>query len=269
MAIVTSYDWETQTYTQHMPSVDGEDTLAGWQAWMDAVKEAVERARTALPTHDQRITRGLQLILDGHVEPQEDGSFKVRSQQAKTSKTYHVNGKCECPDAARCSDGLCKHMLSVLIWRKAKRLLRESAPTETPTGADTAEDLDNTVPTPPEVDTRYTQGIPEVLRSYLTYLHGKPFVRYAGLLALAHERGLVQLSARIEFHSEALVLASATATFADGRSYSEWSDAMPGNVGTMVRPHWIRMALTRAKARALRDALQIGIAALEELSDTE
>jgi hypothetical protein len=29
----------------------------------------------------------------------------------------------------------------------------------------------------------------------------------------------------------------------------------------------VRMALTRAKARCLRDALQIGIAALEELAD--
>ena len=36
----------------------------------------------------------------------------------------------------------------------------------------------------------------------------------------------------------------------------------PENVGFQVRPHWVRMALTRAKSRCMRDALQIGIAAL-------
>jgi hypothetical protein len=110
-------------------------------------------------------------------------------------------------------------------------------------------------------------GVPENLKPYVVHLHGKPFVRYVGLLALAHERGLVQLTTRIEFHSDALVLASATATFQDGRVFMEWADATPENVAFQVRPHWVRMALTRAKARTLRDALQIGIAALEELAD--
>jgi hypothetical protein len=110
-------------------------------------------------------------------------------------------------------------------------------------------------------------GVPESLKPYVVHLHSKPFIRYVGLLALAHERGLMQLTARIEFHSDALVLASATATFSDGRVFTEWADATPDNVGFQVRPHWVRMALTRAKARCLRDALQIGIAALEELAD--
>jgi hypothetical protein len=109
--------------------------------------------------------------------------------------------------------------------------------------------------------------LPESLKPYVVYLHGKPFIRYVGLLTLAHERGLVQLTARIEYHADNLVLASATATFQDGRVFTEWADAMPDNVGVQVRPHWVRMALTRAKARCLRDALQIGIAALEELAD--
>ena len=50
------------------------------------------------------------------------------------------------------------------------------------------------------------------------------------LLALAHERSLMQLSAQIELHSDALVLASATSTFQDGRVFTEWADAMPENV---------------------------------------
>jgi hypothetical protein len=111
-------------------------------------------------------------------------------------------------------------------------------------------------PAPVEIDSRF-----------LIYLHGCPFVKYAGLLAKAREAGLVQLDARIEFHSDALVLASATATFQDGRVFTEWADATPENVGVQVRPHWIRIALTRAKARALRDALNIGVCTVEELGE--
>ena len=59
--------------------------------------------------------------------------------------------------------------------------------------------------------------------------------------------------------------AQATASFQDGRRFVESGDATPENVHFGVRPHFARLALTRAKARALRDALNIGICAVEEL----
>ncbi len=104
---------------------------------------------------------------------------------------------------------------------------------------------------------------------FLTYLHGKPFVRYTGLLALAHEHGLVSLKARFTSVTPELALAEAEATFADGKTFGECADSTPTNVPPHIRPHFPRMALTRAKARCLRDALNITLCALEELGEVE
>ena len=106
---------------------------------------------------------------------------------------------------------------------------------------------------------------PQIDPEFVEVIKGKPFVQYRGLLAMATERGLCKLEARIDFQSAEIVYASATATFADGRVFSEAADATPQNVAVHVRPHFPRMALTRAKARCLRDALNLGLTSAEEL----
>ena len=137
--------------------------------------------------------------------------------------------------------------LSAAIARRAQELTKAKL-------ADTNGQAEAPVETP--------QSVPA---QYITYLHGKPFVRYTGLLALAHERGLVSLKTRFISATSELALAEAEAPFADGKTYSECADSTPQNVLQHIRPHFPRMALTRAKARVLRDALNIGIAALEEV----
>jgi hypothetical protein len=100
---------------------------------------------------------------------------------------------------------------------------------------------------------------------FIVELHGKQFVTFGGLLAMAHERGLVSLKADFIAVTAELALAHAVATFQDGRIFEESADATPANVNARVKVHYPRMALTRAKARALRDARNISMVAVEEL----
>ena len=86
-------------------------------------------------------------------------------------------------------------------------------------------------------------------------IQGKPFVKFAGLLQMAHERGLVALTADWTYNDGELSLAHAVATFQDGRRFEECGDATPATVTTKVAPHFRRVALTSAKSRCLRDAL--------------
>jgi hypothetical protein len=93
------------------------------------------------------------------------------------------------------------------------------------------------------------------------------FIQYAGLLAMAHEQGLTELAAAFISVTPELALAVAHACFADGRRFWDASDATPTNVHERVRAHFPRVALTRAKARCLRDALNISMIAVEELEE--
>ena len=100
---------------------------------------------------------------------------------------------------------------------------------------------------------------------------GKQYVLYQGLLDEAHARGLKGIDTDLvqvptpENNNVAVV--KATVEMEDGRTFSGIGDASPDNVGRGIIPHIIRMAETRAKARALRDAVNVGATALEELSD--
>ena len=82
---------------------------------------------------------------------------------------------------------------------------------------------------------------------------------------MAHAHGLTSLSAHFISVNNDVALAEATAEFSDGRTFKECADATPGNVGPTVRAHFPRIALTRAKARCLRDALNISVCSVEEL----
>jgi hypothetical protein len=118
------------------------------------------------------------------------------------------------------------------------------------------------VPPPPTQN-----GTTPPLSKWVKRIHAKEFIQYEGLLAMAHEQGLQELGSGFMTVSETLAIAFAWATFKDGGKFWDAGDATPNNVHAQVKAHFPRVALTRAKARVLRDALNIGMVSVEELED--
>lgn len=109
-------------------------------------------------------------------------------------------------------------------------------------------------------------------RRFMVKRDNREFVLYAGLLDLGHQLGLKGISTNlVQVPSELnlmVAIVHATAEFADGREFQGLGDASPQNVTRLMAPHLIRMAETRAKARALRDATNVGVTAFEELGES-
>lgn len=106
---------------------------------------------------------------------------------------------------------------------------------------------------------------------FLITRQGKQYVFFAGLLDEAHGKGLrgidtdlIQVPAD---SNDNVAVVKATVEMEDGKRFSGIGDASPKNVERNVVPQLIGMAETRAKARALRDAVNVGFVAVEELFD--
>ncbi len=111
---------------------------------------------------------------------------------------------------------------------------------------------------------------------------GRRMVLYAGLLEEAHDQGLVGIETDLvqipkkDNGDVAIARAKVLMRYVDvdgvvredkHRAFAGIGDASAANVGKNIAPHIIRMAETRAKARALRDAINVGVASLEEMGD--
>ena len=195
-----------------------------------------------------RLTRAQAVIEEGRFFMEESGT-EAMVTAADGSATYHVNGSCGCPTSLHRHE-VCKHRLAVRLYVKAAERLE-------------AEEERWTIAAP-ALEEEATRAI--VAQWYIT-IQGQPFIKFQGLLDLAHARGLQALETTVVQCSPTLAVCQATAVFQDGRRFTDIGDATPESVATHLKPHFIRMAATRASARALRRALNVSACAVEELGE--
>ena len=114
-------------------------------------------------------------------------------------------------------------------------------------------------------------------KRHIVNLQGRPHPTYPGVLEAAMKVGLRELTVKLlqaptsENGGLAICEAMAVFTGEDGRDriHSEIGDCDGSNCNSRIAPHRVRMAATRAKGRALRDALGIGVALAEEMAGDE
>jgi hypothetical protein len=182
----------------------------------------------------------------------EGGDYFVSSEEGLILyKVTYVDGEgnsCTCGDFAKGSKNdpqfKCKHILAVMNCEhdtEKARFLEKAQP---------------------KIDPRF-----------IVQIDGQDFVKFAGLLNLSHQKKLTNLEVEIlqypNKENEKTAICKAHAKTAFGESFIDVGDANPMNCNSKVSKHLIRMASTRAKARALRDLTDIGLTCLEELGDLD
>jgi len=182
---------------------------------------------------------------------QTDNEFYVESAEGKILYKVNINddgNTCVCGDFIKNikhdPDFRCKHILAVF----------------------------NAVPKK-EVDSASFMGkhMPKLDERWITKIEGKEFVKYPGLLDLAHQHGLSSIEVDIvqmpTKENENFAVCRATVMSKIGETFIDVGDASPSNTSSKVSRHLLRMASTRAIARALRSYTNVGMTALEELAD--
>lgn len=108
-------------------------------------------------------------------------------------------------------------------------------------------------------------------REFVINRHGKDYVLYAGLLDEAHQQGLRGIKTELvqaPVAQNGNVAICVAEVMTEKGTFTGIGDADPSNVNRMMVNALIRMAETRAKARALRDAVNVAMVAIEELSES-
>ena len=180
----------------------------------------------------------------------DEKSFYVESSEGKIM--YNVTAydgvmECTCGDFARNIKTdhtfMCKHILAVINCTEGE--------------FEKANFLDKKKP---RLDERF-----------ITEIEGREFVKYPGLLDLGHQKGILKIEVDpLQIPSKEndnFAICKALVVSKTGEEFSDIGDASPANCSSRVVKHLLRMASTRAVARALRNFTNIGMTCLEELAD--
>src|SRR5215813_14600582 len=173
MAIVTSYDWESDSWTHH----NGDNPTR--QIWRDAIAEIAEKAKTTLPECNGRVDSAVKIVLNGDVELLPDGKARVASQSNGTAKYFIVNGECSCKDYAKAPSHWCKHRIAAGLAKRASALTKQrleqldaaSNGTTTPAPDQATTEAPVAVPMQEPVVTAATPALPEAPASCNVYVN--------------------------------------------------------------------------------------------------
>jgi hypothetical protein len=193
------------------------------QAWRDAVAMYTQRALDyyGLDLAD-RIDKAGRIVLDGRVKPNGNHAHVGSETDAQTLYAVTREG-CDCIDSeSKAPQGLCTHRIAWQIYRCAYGAFYRPA----------------AAPAEPAPAPELGDSVLRIPSQFITCLHGKAFVQFSGLLAMAHEHGLQSLRARFLTVEADLATAEATVVFKDARRFTECSDASPGNVNAHIQPHF-------------------------------
>jgi hypothetical protein len=181
----------------------------------------------------------------------EEGSYFVESSEGKICyKVMIEDGEvsCTCGDFARNTrldpNFRCKHIVSV------QKCVSEG-------------DMEN--------GRLLERKKPKLDERFIITLEGKDFVTYPGLLDLGHQKGILKIEVEpLQIptkDNEHFAVCKALVVSTNGETFTDIGDANPTNVNSRIAKHLLRMASTRAIARALRSFTNIGMTCLEELAD--
>jgi hypothetical protein len=135
MTMIASYNWESDSFTQHTAT-------PAQVAFRTAVLQVADKAKLVLPDNASRIDKAITLCLNGFVEIV-DGKCRVASQTNGKTIYHQVNGTCTCLDftQGKAPNGFCKHRLAHGLYRRAMELVQaqEPAVTAQPAPAETVQ----------------------------------------------------------------------------------------------------------------------------------
>lgn len=134
------------------------------------------------------------------------------------------------------------------------------------------------------METLYTGFQIVVPEEHMILIDNKPYIKYPGLVYLGHRTAELFQGYLTQTDNEIIEMPSEengqrctirvwqAIKNSDGKTICKFSgigDASPNSVNSRIVPHIIRMAETRANARALRILTDVGMTALEELDGLE
>lgn len=107
----------------------------------------------------------------------------------------------------------------------------------------------------------------DIPKEFIQDIQGNQFVKYEGLLNLFHENGGKEIRTELvqSMLGEDVFFIFKAFVSGERGTFEGYGDACKGNVSPMVIKHMMRVAETRAKARALRDYDNVGMCSVEEL----